>query len=117
MRRNASELEFAVFRLIVELQAPISHFLTESNADPKHFVWTLSPQTAISAGRKRWDRCTRSIVAGIPGKQRIALREIGADARHRRTTDARVAGAERGRMDAHSDKVGRAGRNSAESGP
>jgi hypothetical protein len=36
-----------VFRSIVELQAAINRFLTETNADPKPFVCTLTPIASL----------------------------------------------------------------------
>ena len=42
-------LKRGVFRSIVELQAAINRFLTETNADPKPFVWTAHPDRVIAA--------------------------------------------------------------------
>ena len=41
-RLTRRRLKRGVFRSIVELQAAINRFLTETNADPKPFVWTAS---------------------------------------------------------------------------
>jgi transposase len=46
-RLTRRRLKRGVFRSIVELQAAINRFLTETNADPKPFVWTLTPTASL----------------------------------------------------------------------
>ncbi len=41
-----------VFRSIVDLQAAINRFLTETNAAPKPFHWTADPDTIIAAVKR-----------------------------------------------------------------
>src|SRR5438477_4253182 len=48
-RLTRRRLKRGVFRSIVELQAAINRFLTETNADPKPFVWTAHPDRVIAA--------------------------------------------------------------------
>jgi len=48
-RLTRRRLKRGVFRSIVELQAAINRFLTETNADPKPFVWTPHPDRVIAA--------------------------------------------------------------------
>jgi transposase len=50
-RLTRRRLKRGVFRSIVELQAAINRFLTETNADPKPFVWTAHPDRVIAAVR------------------------------------------------------------------
>ena len=38
-----------VFRSVVDLQVAISHFVAETNADPKPFVWTADPNRVLAA--------------------------------------------------------------------
>jgi transposase len=45
-------LERGVFRSIVELQAAIKRFLTETNADPHPFRWTKDPDKIIAAVKR-----------------------------------------------------------------
>ena len=45
-------LKRGVFRSLVDLQAAIKRFLTETNEDPKPFVWTADPNTIIAAVRR-----------------------------------------------------------------
>ncbi|MBL6459052.1 hypothetical protein JMJ55_27365 [Belnapia sp. T6] len=35
------------FHLLVDLQAAIKRYLAEHNADPKSFVWTVTPAAII----------------------------------------------------------------------
>lgn len=51
-RLTRRRLKRGVFRSIVELQAAINRFLTETNADPKPFVWTAHPDRVIAAVRR-----------------------------------------------------------------
>src|SRR5271168_177560 len=46
-------LKRGVFRSIVELQAAIKRFLAETNADPRPFRWTKSPDKIIAAVKRR----------------------------------------------------------------
>jgi hypothetical protein len=48
-RLTRRQLKRGVFRSIAELQAAINRFLTETNADPKPFVWTAHPDRVIAA--------------------------------------------------------------------
>jgi transposase len=45
-------LKRGVFRSIVDLQAAINRFLTETNDDPKPFTWTANPDKIIAAVRR-----------------------------------------------------------------
>jgi transposase len=45
-------LKRGVFRSIVELQATIKRFLTETNDNPKPFTWTADPDRIIAAVRR-----------------------------------------------------------------
>ena len=45
-------LKRGVFRSIVDLQAAINRFLTETNADPKPFRWTADPDRIIAAVKR-----------------------------------------------------------------
>ena len=45
-------LKRGVFRSIVELQAAINRFLTETNDNPKPFTWTADPDKIIAAVRR-----------------------------------------------------------------
>ena len=45
-------LKRAVFRSILELQAAINRFLTETNADPRPFRWTKDPDKIIAAVKR-----------------------------------------------------------------
>jgi transposase len=45
-------LKRGVFGSLVELQAAINHFLAETNADPKPFVWTANPDHIIEKVRR-----------------------------------------------------------------
>jgi len=45
-------LKRSVFRSIVELQAAIGRFLTETNADPRRFGWTKDPDKIIAAVKR-----------------------------------------------------------------
>ena len=45
-------LKRGVFGSVVELQAAINRFVTETNNDPKPFVWTAKPDTIIAAVRR-----------------------------------------------------------------
>jgi len=44
-----SRLKRGVFRSIVDLQASINRFLTETNHEPKPFIWTADPDKIIAA--------------------------------------------------------------------
>jgi len=52
LEAHPAAAEAGVFRSIVELQAAINCFLTETNADPKSFAWTAHPDRAIAAVRR-----------------------------------------------------------------
>jgi hypothetical protein len=41
-------LKRGVFRSVVDLQVAINHFVTETNADPKPFVWTADPKRVLA---------------------------------------------------------------------
>jgi hypothetical protein len=45
-------LKRGAFRSLVDLQAAINRFLTESNANPKPFVWTADPDKIIAPVRR-----------------------------------------------------------------
>jgi len=45
-------LKRAVFRSILELQAAINRFLTQTNADPRPFRWTKDPDKIIAAVKR-----------------------------------------------------------------
>jgi transposase len=45
-------LQRGVFRSIVDLQAAINRFLTETNDQPKPFVWTADPDKIIAAVKR-----------------------------------------------------------------
>ena len=45
-------LKRGVFRSIIELQAAIKRFLTETNADPRPFRWTKRPDKIIAAVKR-----------------------------------------------------------------
>ncbi len=45
-------LKRGVFRSVVDLQAAINRFVTETNADPKPFVWTADPDKIIAAVKR-----------------------------------------------------------------
>jgi hypothetical protein len=47
-------LKRGVFRSVVDLQVAINHFVTETNADPKPFVWTADPKRVSNVGSKRY---------------------------------------------------------------
>jgi hypothetical protein len=38
-----------VFRSLVDLQAAIKRFLTQTNQDPKPFIWTADPDRITAA--------------------------------------------------------------------
>jgi hypothetical protein len=42
-------LKRGVFRFVVDLQVAINHFVAETNADPKPFVWTADPKRVLAA--------------------------------------------------------------------
>jgi len=42
-------LKRGVFRSVLDLQTAINRFVTETNADPKPFVWTANPKRALAA--------------------------------------------------------------------
>ncbi len=46
------QLKRGVFRSVVELQAAIKRFLTETNADPRPFRWTKEPDKIIAAVKR-----------------------------------------------------------------
>ena len=41
-----------VFSSVVDLQAAINRFVTETNANPKPFTWTADPDRIIAAVRR-----------------------------------------------------------------
>ena len=41
-----------MFRSVVDLQAAINHFVAETNADPKPFVWTADPKRVLAAVKR-----------------------------------------------------------------
>jgi hypothetical protein len=41
-----------VFGSLVEVQAAIKRFITETNGDPKPFVWTADPDRSIQAAKR-----------------------------------------------------------------
>jgi hypothetical protein len=41
-----------VFRSVTDLQAAINRFVTETNADPKPFVWTAHPNRILAAVKR-----------------------------------------------------------------
>ena len=45
-------LKRGVFRSVVDLQAAINRFITESNHDPRPFTWTADPDKIIAAVRR-----------------------------------------------------------------
>jgi transposase len=45
-------LKRGVFRSLVDLQAAINRFITESNRDPRPFTWTADPDKIIAAVRR-----------------------------------------------------------------
>ena len=45
-------LKRGVFRSVVDLQAAINHFVAETNADPKPFVWTADPKRVLAAVKR-----------------------------------------------------------------
>jgi hypothetical protein len=45
-------LKRGVFRSVVDLQAAINRFVTETNADPKPFTWTANPDKIIAAVKR-----------------------------------------------------------------
>jgi transposase len=45
-------LKRGVFRSVVDLQAAINRFITESNRDPRPFTWTADPDKIIAAVRR-----------------------------------------------------------------
>jgi transposase len=45
-------LKRGVFRSVVDLQVAINHFLVETNADPKPFVWTADPKRVLAAVKR-----------------------------------------------------------------
>ena len=59
---NAAETFFAkltrrrlirgVFRSVVDLQVAINHFVAETKADPKPFLWTADPKRVLAAVKR-----------------------------------------------------------------
>ena len=45
-------LKRGVFRSLSDLQAAINRFLSETNADPKPFVWTAEPHKVLAAVKR-----------------------------------------------------------------
>ena len=45
-------LKRGVFRSVVDLQVAINHFVAETNADPKPFVWTADPKRVLAAVKR-----------------------------------------------------------------
>jgi hypothetical protein len=45
-------LKRGVFRSVSELQAAIERFLTETNSDPKPFLWTARPSRILAAVKR-----------------------------------------------------------------
>jgi hypothetical protein len=67
-------LKRGVFRSVVDLQAPINRFLTETNNNPKPFTWTADPDRIIAPVRRGdqvLDPSTRSATRAwlLPGPQ------------------------------------------------
>ena len=49
---TARRLHRGVFGSLVEVQAAINRFITETNGDPKPFVWTANPDRIIQAAKR-----------------------------------------------------------------
>jgi hypothetical protein len=49
---TARRLRRGVFGSLVEVQAAIKRFITETNGDPKPFVWTADPDRIIQAAKR-----------------------------------------------------------------
>ena len=45
-------LQHGVFRSVVDLQVAINHFVAETNANPKPFVWTADPKRVLAAVKR-----------------------------------------------------------------
>ena len=45
-------LKRGVFRSVADLQAAINRFVTETNSDPKPFVWTANPKRILAAVKR-----------------------------------------------------------------
>jgi hypothetical protein len=41
-----------VLDTVVDLQVAINHFVAETNADPKPFIWTAGPKRVIAAVKR-----------------------------------------------------------------
>ena len=41
-----------VFRSVADLEDAINHFVAETNADPKPFVWTARPDRIVAAVKR-----------------------------------------------------------------
>ena len=41
-----------MFRSVADLQAAINRFVTETNSDPKPFVWTANPKRILAAVKR-----------------------------------------------------------------
>ena len=50
--RRVMVLKRGVFRSVVDLQVAINRFVAETNADPKHFVWTADPKRVLAAVKR-----------------------------------------------------------------
>jgi hypothetical protein len=59
-------LQRGVFRSVADLKAAIARFLTETNADPKPFVWTADPKRVLAAV-KRGKQALESVTLGVTG--------------------------------------------------
>jgi transposase len=51
-RLTRRRLQRGVFRSVGELQAAINRFVTETNSDPKPFVWTADPKRVLAAVKR-----------------------------------------------------------------
>ena len=45
-------LKRGVFRSVVDLQPAINRFVSDTNADPKPFVWTADPKRVLAAVKR-----------------------------------------------------------------
>lgn len=56
-------LKRGVFRSVDDLKAAIDRFVTETNADPKPFVWTANPKLVLVAIKREKRQSTSAAVA------------------------------------------------------
>ena len=71
-------LKRGVFRSVVDLQVAINRFGAETNADPKHFVWTADPKRVLAAV-KRGKQTLESIHAHELAKFRACYSIVWSD--------------------------------------